>query len=575
MKKTTYTWAYAALLTLARFSLPVVTDIWQAVKNTMTVTATLPGADSRLVLTEEEGVMMKVDWSSSGEAFTVMDGVGTPYGVADGLTPEIIFNQTEGNEFTGPELDPNNKPYYAYYPVVNFAENYVPLNYYSFNPSVFPFCDYRNQNGNIQDAKLPMYAVSQDGKNFEFQHLSAVLKFNLKGITAAPTDDELEFVFHKREGIPLLRTLDFTNGVTDKFRDVSQLIRVLDEHVTVAADGTCSFYLYLPPMEQGESFDLYCKKTPAGGGDTQWYSLQVTMQKAVEAGKYYSITRTMQEQATFLNVVFYSEFMEGIQQVLGGCTDLKFIANSDDTSGTPFTASVYGAPVYTKVVDNCLEVHTSAPEFCFYDSNMEYMFYSMNLTSLDISSFNTSRVTSMKEMFYGCSTLSSLTLGGRFNTANVTDMSQMFAYCCSLASLDLSSFNTSRVTSMKEMFYGCSILSSLTLGGRFNTANVTDMSQMFAYCSSLASLDLSSFDTAKVTDMGGMFQCCFSLASLDLSSFTFNDKGNYQNMFGNLGHYHANAYIYVNPDAYDFLTSLNDGNYKDYLSLRNATLIDK
>ena len=45
-----------------------------------------------------------------------------------------------------------------------------------------------------------------------------------------------------------------------------------------------------------------------------------------------------------------------------------------------------------------------------------------------------------------------------FNTTKVTDMSFMLNNCSSLKSIDLSSFNTTNVTDMYDMFYGCSSL---------------------------------------------------------------------------------------------------------------------
>ena len=142
-----------------------------------------------------------------------------------------------------------------------------------------------------------------------------------------------------------------------------------------------------------------------------------------------------------------------------------------------------------------------------------------NLTSLDLSSFNTSAVTNMADMFYNCTELRSITFGENFNTSNVTDMSSMFSECRSLTSLALNSFNTSVVINMAAMFYNCTGLRSITFGENFNTSNVTDMSFMFSYCSSLIGLDLSSFDTSNVTDMSYMFRDCTSLTTLDLSSF--------------------------------------------------------
>ena len=95
------------------------------------------------------------------------------------------------------------------------------------------------------------------------------------------------------------------------------------------------------------------------------------------------------------------------------------------------------------------------------------------------------------------------------------DMSSMFAYCSGLTSLDLSGFNTSAVTSMDYMFESCSGLTSLNLSG-FDTSAVTSMLSMFYSCSGLTSLDLSGFDTSAVTIMLSMFYDCSSLTSLIL-----------------------------------------------------------
>ena len=163
-------------------------------------------------------------------------------------------------------------------------------------------------------------------------------------------------------------------------------------------------------------------------------------------------------------------------------------------------------------------------------TNMRGMFGSCSsLTSLDLSNFDTTKVINMRGMFGYCSSLTSLDLSN-FNTTNVTDMGWMFRDCSSLTSLDLSSFNTANVTSMSQMFYNCSSLTSLDLSS-FNTANVTEMNQMFEYCSSLTNLDLSSFNTANVTDMGWMFGICKSLTSLDLSSFNTSNLTNMYSMF--------------------------------------------
>ena len=61
-------------------------------------------------------------------------------------------------------------------------------------------------------------------------------------------------------------------------------------------------------------------------------------------------------------------------------------------------------------------------------------------------------------------------------------MGSMFYKCSSLKELNLSNFNTNKVTYMRYMFYGCSSLKELNLSN-FNTNNVTNMDGMFYGCS--------------------------------------------------------------------------------------------
>ncbi len=149
---------------------------------------------------------------------------------------------------------------------------------------------------------------------------------------------------------------------------------------------------------------------------------------------------------------------------------------------------------------------------------MKYMFNGCSsLTTLSVSNFNTEKVTNMRGMFYNCENLITLNLS-HFDTRNVTDMRDMFRYCESLTDLEVSNFNTEKVTYMTSMFTRCSSLTTLNLNS-FNTSNVENMSDMFEYCKNLATLDLSSFKTSNVTNMSDMFSGCSSLTILDLNNF--------------------------------------------------------
>ena len=127
-----------------------------------------------------------------------------------------------------------------------------------------------------------------------------------------------------------------------------------------------------------------------------------------------------------------------------------------------------------------------------------------------MSYLNTSEVTNMSSMFYGCK-LKSLDLS-HFNTANVTDMIGMFDSCSELTSLDLSSFNTAKVTSMSTMFRACSNLVTIYVGDDWSTTKVTSSSSMFTNCTSLKGSQGTTYNTnypsdktfARIDGEGGM-----------------------------------------------------------------------
>lgn len=89
---------------------------------------------------------------------------------------------------------------------------------------------------------------------------------------------------------------------------------------------------------------------------------------------------------------------------------------------------------------------------------------------------------------------------------NTTEAIKMFAHCSSLRSLNLSNFDTSKVTNFSSMFERCS---SLTTIPQFDTSSGTDFGNMFESCFSLTTVP--QFDTSKGTNFGSMFERCSSL----------------------------------------------------------------
>ena len=164
------------------------------------------------------------------------------------------------------------------------------------------------------------------------------------------------------------------------------------------------------------------------------------------------------------------------------------------------------------------------PEKVYLNTDSSNMFLSRfgeqeikNILEVDLSNFDTSKVTNMASMFNAMPKLTSLNLSN-FDTSKVTNMSYMFSAIRNLITLNLSNFDTSKVTNMQYMFAGMHNVTTLNLSN-FDTSKVTNMQYMFAGMRNLTALNLSNFNTSQVTNMHSMFGAMSSLTTLDLSSF--------------------------------------------------------
>ncbi len=196
-----------------------------------------------------------------------------------------------------------------------------------------------------------------------------------------------------------------------------------------------------------------------------------------------------------------------------------------------------------------------------------------NLTSLNISSWNTNSFISINNMFEGCSKLTSPDVSD-WNVSNVIYMTSMFKGCSELTSLDLSGWDVQRIVFMDSLFYDCSKLTTLDVTGWKRGTNA-NMSNMFAHCTSLTSLDLSSWKVQSSSIyMSSMFAYCTNLTSLDLLGWTLNNA-NLSNMFAhctNLSSLDLSGWTIGNSNFENMfahctnLSSLNLSNWRVYSS---------
>ena len=129
-----------------------------------------------------------------------------------------------------------------------------------------------------------------------------------------------------------------------------------------------------------------------------------------------------------------------------------------------------------------------------------------NLNNINMKNFSTKQTKDMSNMFDNCNFLSNTTFIENLSTENSENMKEMFSGCLNIISLNLSGFNTSKVKDMSGMFNGMNKLKTLVLSEKnFDTKNVENMSKMFYGCKALTSLNLSFFDVSKCNNFKEMF----------------------------------------------------------------------
>lgn len=179
-----------------------------------------------------------------------------------------------------------------------------------------------------------------------------------------------------------------------------------------------------------------------------------------------------------------------------------------------------------------------------------------NLTYLNISGWDISNVTGPTDfIFYGCSKLKHIDVSN-WDTGGSTDMNSIFSGCTVLEDIDVSNWDTSNVVDMRNMFRGCYALKELNVSN-WNVAKVTNFYYTFSYMNietldlsswqndvvtnlagmfkecKITSLNLSGFNTANVTTMADMFTNCINLKELNLSNWNVSKVTTMENMFAN------------------------------------------
>ena len=133
---------------------------------------------------------------------------------------------------------------------------------------------------------------------------------------------------------------------------------------------------------------------------------------------YISLKLTGTGEQQIINSIYSSKINIEVDDEIKATNDNKFTVSGDET----------------KIKIQCNEQFT----------NCDYIFQSFsNIIELDFTYFDSSQVSSMRNMFYNSDNIKKITFSNNFDTSKVSCMHYMFAGCILLESLDLSSFNTS------------------------------------------------------------------------------------------------------------------------------------
>ena len=356
-----------------------------------------------------------------------------------------------------------------------------------------------------------------------------------------------------------------TSGAKINSIDTNKTLTNFSENTWGFLSSTSGNYQPIPSLSN--SINLYSTAAKTSGNENFDFKIGMKLSSNLESGSYTNklvvsiISNQYEKRALMTTGINFNTklktFETGgnkIEHIMRSATASSFGVNT--VSLEDEANSDYEIKAWYDVATKTVYYYADAEKIILnVDSNA--MFHNLvNLTSLDVSSFDTSKVRGMGNMFFGDEKLISLDLSN-FNTQSLINMDKMFYGLSNLTNLNISSFDTSNVTNMNSLFYGMvnieninvsnfdtrnvtnmnhmfssmHKLKQLQLPVTFDTANVTDMSFMFAETHKLKTLNLGHLNTSRVTTMEKMFNNMWALENLDVSSFDTSNVTNMKDMF--------------------------------------------
>lgn len=245
-------------------------------------------------------------------------------------------------------------------------------------------------------------------------------------------------------------------------------------------------------------------------------------------------------------------------QTVYALTPTRYQTNSFQTIGSS-----------TQSITNNEISHLQVPSITGFTTLNNFANGCYRLTGLDVSKWDTSKVTNMRfafaGAFYNQEVAKSVELDTTYwDTSNVLNMNYTFGVCAYLTSLKTDYWDLSKCGQMQYTFYNCVNLSEL------NPANwypdlVETFACCFANCSSLTKLNLANWAPTPQSSVY-MFYGCSNLLTLRLDKWNNADNTNVSYMFTGCTSLHE---FYLGPDF--FHIAYGDNTTLDFSSITQWT----
>ena len=150
----------------------------------------------------------------------------------------------------------------------------------------------------------------------------------------------------------------------------------------------------------------------------------------------------------------------------------------------------------------------------------EYLFsYFSNLEKIEFNNVNTSRVNSMRNMFYHLDNLKSLDVTS-FDTGNVTNMSRFMYDCPKVESVNMHGLDLRKTQYMDLSFFGITALTEIDLG-EIQMRDIVSMNNMFHYTDNLEYINLDGLGGDNLETIGRLFRVSSKIKNISMENFNF------------------------------------------------------